>query len=128
MAMVSPFSTLRALAIGNSFRVMTCSFVPPKSMIAINVLTFCLCSCHANRLLRPVKVIGAGLLARQRHLAGARQVNDPEILQQAKQLLDFALIARYFDGQALRLHITILARKMSLICITSARVLESTAT
>ena len=39
MAIVSPFSTLRALAIGNSFRVMTCSFVPPKLIIAIIVLT-----------------------------------------------------------------------------------------
>ena len=41
MAIVSPFSTLRALAIGNSFRVMTFSLVPPKLMIAINVLIVC---------------------------------------------------------------------------------------
>jgi hypothetical protein len=35
MAMVSFLSTLRARAMGNSFRVMTFSLVPPKSIIAI---------------------------------------------------------------------------------------------
>ena len=34
-AMVSFFRTLRALARGNSFRVTTFSFVPPKSIIAM---------------------------------------------------------------------------------------------
>ena len=34
MAMVSFLSTLRALAIGNSLRVMTSSLVPPKSIIS----------------------------------------------------------------------------------------------
>jgi len=34
---------LRARAIGNSFRVMTFSFVPPKSIIAINQSFFSGC-------------------------------------------------------------------------------------
>ena len=57
-AMTSFLSTCRAFAIGNSFRVMTSSLVPPKLMIAINVLFVCLCAGHPNWVSSTVKANG----------------------------------------------------------------------
>src|SRR5262245_23699155 len=55
MAIVSPFSTLRAWAMGNSLRVMTCSLVPPKSIVAIFVNLRSNVSLHGNPARTSVK-------------------------------------------------------------------------